>query len=110
MEDAEGGAGIAGTLVGGPAYTAGIDGGDVITAIDGRAVANPDSASAIFASHKPGDQLAVQLRSRGGNRTVTVRLAADPALAIVPIETGGQPLTEQMRALRQAWLAPKAVR
>ncbi|HET6763388.1 MAG TPA: PDZ domain-containing protein, partial [Longimicrobiaceae bacterium] len=110
MEDAEGGAGVAGTLAGGPAYTAGIDGGDVIVAIDGRAVANPDSVNAILATHKPGDEVAMQLRSRAGNRTVTVRMGADPALAIVPVESTGQALTDQMRALRQAWLAPKAAR
>ncbi|MDB4951538.1 MAG: family metallopeptidase [Gemmatimonadetes bacterium] len=110
VDDADDGAEVTTAQIGSPAYASGIDRGDVILAVGGRAVANADSALASFAAHRPGDEVAVQLRSRTGPRTVTVRFGQDPALAIVPVETLGQPLTDAMRALRQAWLAPKAGR
>jgi predicted metalloprotease with PDZ domain len=108
FEDADDGAGIAGTLAGSPAYVAGIDAGDVIVSVGGHAVASVDSAMAQIAAHRPGDELQVGLRSRTGPRTVTVRLTEDPALAVVPVEALGLPLSDSMRALRQAWLASKA--
>jgi predicted metalloprotease with PDZ domain len=111
LEDGEGGVDVTATLVGTPAYTAGLDRGDRILSIGGQAVSSADSALAIIGAHHPEDALELQVQSRGAApRTVSVRLGDDPALQVVPNEAAGVPVTDAMRALRQAWLAPKAGR
>jgi hypothetical protein len=59
---------------GGPAARAGLQPGDVILAIGGRAVASPDELNTILSSLAPGTDLAVS-RLRGGDRgEIHVRL------------------------------------
>jgi predicted metalloprotease with PDZ domain len=90
-----------------PAYGAGIDSGDVITAIDGQP-ATADAWSAL-ASRAPGDRVTVTLRRRDGrSETATMTVAPDPALQIRPIEQTGGALTPAQRAFRESWLGPKA--
>jgi predicted metalloprotease with PDZ domain len=85
-----------------PAYRAGIDAGDVITAIDGRPATA--AAWASLSSRAPGDRVAIVLRRRDGRVVdTTATLAADPALAIADIERTGGALTAAQRAFRQAW-------
>jgi predicted metalloprotease with PDZ domain len=111
LDDGDGGVEITASVVGGPTYAAGLDRGDRILSVDGQAVATADAASALFASHHPGDVVQLQVQSRGAApRAVSVHLAEDPALQVVPNEAAGVPLTDAMRALRQAWLGSKAGR
>jgi putative serine protease PepD len=64
-----GGAQVASIVPGGPAESAGIQQGDVITQIDGKAVHNPDDVSADVTLHKPGDVVPIQV-VRGGSATI----------------------------------------
>ena len=104
-----GGTVLARTLVGTPLYEAGIDRGDRILSLDGRAIASDAALSSVLAAHRPGDVIPVEYETRGGiRRTARLALAEDPALEVVTYEAAGMPLTAQMRAFRQDWLGAKA--
>ena len=53
---------------GSPAAGAGLQAGDVITAVDGTAVSSPVDLAQQVRSHQPGDQVTITY-SRGGNST-----------------------------------------
>ncbi|HVV77034.1 MAG TPA: trypsin-like peptidase domain-containing protein [Mycobacteriales bacterium] len=59
----------------GPAAKAGIKGGDVITAVDGRATAGADAVIAAIRSFQPGDHVSVTYLRSGQSHTVSVTLA-----------------------------------
>jgi S1-C subfamily serine protease len=64
---------------GGPADKAGLQAGDVITAIDGQPVDSATALTAILAQHKPGDQVKVTVvHGDGTQATVTVTLGQIP--------------------------------
>lgn len=60
---------------GGPAATAGIRPGDIITAIDGSPAVSVDVLTAIQVTSKPGDTVEVEFERGGERRTTTVTLA-----------------------------------
>lgn len=62
------GAEIANVASGSPAAGAGLQQGDVITAVDGTAVSSPADLARLVRSHQPGDQVTITY-SRGGNST-----------------------------------------
>jgi putative serine protease PepD len=62
-----------------PAAGAGIQAGDVITAIDATPVTNPDTLGAAIGTHKPGDKVTVTVSRGGAKRTVQVTLGTRPA-------------------------------
>ena len=61
---------------GGPAEEAGIKPGDVITAFEGRPVAEPDELVVAIRARAPGDQVKLTVRTGGRERTVTMTLQA----------------------------------
>jgi S1-C subfamily serine protease len=74
------GAEIAGVVVNGPAEQAGLAAGDVVTAIDGVAVASADELSAALRSHLPGDQVSITwVGADGRSRSASVTLTQGPA-------------------------------
>ncbi|MFN3482556.1 Do family serine endopeptidase [Rhabdaerophilum calidifontis] len=72
------GALVAGVVPGGPAEQAGIRRLDVIVAVDGVAVEDPDAFGFRFATKPIGGQAIVSLLRGGKAQDVTVRLAAPP--------------------------------
>ena len=54
-------------------------GGDVITRIGGRQIANADELGRVIAAHRVGDRLQVEVTRNGRPRTVTVQLGARPS-------------------------------
>ena len=54
-------------------------GGDVITAIDGKAVTGVDELSAVITQHKPGDTVTLTVLSGGSTRQVKATLDARPS-------------------------------
>ena len=97
-----------GTAVGSPAYEAGIDRGDEIRSVDGRAITGQADIAAVEAAHRPGDAVTVVYRQRGEERTATLTFGHDARLRAVPVEADGGTLTEAQRAFREAWLASRA--
>jgi S1-C subfamily serine protease len=74
------GALVAGLLSGGPAASAGITGGSIVTAVDGTRVSSPDTLKSTLGQYNPGDRVAVSwTRPDGSHRTVTVTLGTGPA-------------------------------
>ena len=70
---------VAGTVAGGPADSAGLTVGDVITAIDGRAVSSPSSITSYILTKKPGAKVAVTyVDQTGASQVTTVTLGSGP--------------------------------
>jgi putative serine protease PepD len=59
---------------GAPADKAGLQTGDVITAVDGSTVTSSDQLVAALAAHSPGDQVELRVVRGGSTRTVIVTL------------------------------------
>ncbi|HJO67517.1 MAG TPA: PDZ domain-containing protein, partial [Sphingomonas sanguinis] len=97
------------TAPGTPFYEAGLDKGDQIVSVDGTPMTTPEAWAALIDRHAPGDRLAIVYRQRGGERSGTLTLAADPMMEIVRNEGLGQALTPEQTRFRQAWLGPRPV-
>ena len=90
-----------------PLYAAGLDAGDLITAVDGKDVSTAAEFSAMVASHKPGDRIAVTYTNLAGTHSATITIAENPALQTVAFEDAGRTPTAAQLALRNGWLASK---
>jgi S1-C subfamily serine protease len=74
------GALIAGVVSGGPAASAGLVAGDVITAINGHTVSSPSAIPALVLTKKPGAKISVTyLDQSGTSHTASVTLGSGPA-------------------------------
>ena len=70
---------VIGTICGSPAASAGMTGGAVITAVNGKAVGSPDDLGSILSRFHPGDTISVTWVSPAGQRTTrSLHLAAGP--------------------------------
>ena len=70
---------IAGVVSGGPAASAGLAAGDVITAIDGRTVSSPKAITSLLLTKKPGTKVTVTYTDQlGTSRTTRVTLGSGP--------------------------------
>jgi predicted metalloprotease with PDZ domain len=98
------------TLMGSPAYQAGLDRDDVITALGGRPVTAAEQVDAAIRGARPGDPLSVTYLHRGRGQPIaaTIRVIADPRLEVVPAEQAGQTLTPAQRQFRDNWLRSRA--
>ncbi|PPI16067.1 septum formation initiator [Rathayibacter sp. AY1D2] len=73
------GAVIGGVVEGGPAAQAGLEAGDVVTAVDGVAVASADQLSASLAQREPGESVTISWTdSAGSARSAQVVLVEGP--------------------------------
>jgi putative serine protease PepD len=62
---------------GGAADKAGLQSGDVVTAVDGKAIASGDALVAAVRSHRPGDQVKLSVTRNGKAQTITATLGSD---------------------------------
>jgi putative serine protease PepD len=53
------------------------NGGDVVTAVDGKAIASGDALVAAVRSHRPGDQVKLTITRNGQTQTITATLGSD---------------------------------
>ena len=67
---------------GAPADKAGLKAGDVITAIDGKAITNADALTASVNTYKPGDKVTVTVSRGGSTKSITVTLGSRPASSV----------------------------
>jgi putative serine protease PepD len=72
------GAQIAGVTTGGPAESAGIQSGDVVTEIDGQKISDADQLSTIINSKAPGDHISLKVDRNGRTQSVGVTLKNRP--------------------------------
>jgi predicted metalloprotease with PDZ domain len=86
-----------------PAFSAGLEEGDVITSVGGKPF-QP------VTSRKPGETLALTVRRPTGKTvSLSLTLADDPSLEAVPVESTGGALTADHKAFRQQWLGSHAL-
>jgi predicted metalloprotease with PDZ domain len=90
-----------------PLYEAGLDAGDVITAVDGTNVASAADFMSALATHKPGDRIKVAYTSIAGARTATIMVTESPLLSIQTYEQQGRTPSAEQLAFRNKWLAAK---
>jgi putative serine protease PepD len=79
---AETGAGaalVSAVVANGPAASAGLRQGDLVTAVDGKAIHDPNGLIAAIASHKPGDKLTLTVQRGPQRLTVTATLGTQPS-------------------------------
>jgi S1-C subfamily serine protease len=80
VADASNGALIEGVVSNGPADRAGINTGDVVTAVDGRTVTSANSLKSTLTGAKPGQQVRVTWTDQSGNsHSATITLTKGPA-------------------------------
>ena len=72
------GAAIVEVVRGGPAADAGLEAGDVITAIGGKRVASDLEVIKLIAARRPGDDVELEVLGSSGTRSVAVRLERRP--------------------------------
>ena len=90
-----------------PAFKAGLEEGDLITAVDGTAIATQDDWQAALRAHKPGDQMSVEFNRHGASEKTTIAIAEDPTMEVVTLESTGGTLSADQKAMRDSWLASK---
>ena len=85
---------VEGTICGGPAAQAGMTGGSVITAVNGRAVGSPDDLGRVLARFRPGNKISVTWvagRPADDQRPATHRRAAAVTAFSPPTTPGPRP-------------------
>lgn len=95
------------TQVGTPLYQVGLDRGDRIVSLDDKPMRSSADVQAVVEAHKPGDRINIEWESRGDTRKAALVLAERDQLEVVTYEAAGMTVTEEMKALRQAWLGSK---
>jgi putative serine protease PepD len=73
------GAQVSTVVSGSPADKAGLQAGDVITAIDGNAISGADDLTATTGRHKPGDKVTLTVTRDGKTVKLTVTLGIRPS-------------------------------
>jgi putative serine protease PepD len=77
----DGAAELSEVVDGGPADRAGLQAGDEVTAVDGKAIESGDELRAAIDAKRPGDKLTLTITRSGDERTVEVTLGERPASA-----------------------------
>jgi putative serine protease PepD len=62
-----------------PAASAGLKGGDVVTAVDGTTISSGDDLTRAIDAHKPGDKITLTYKRGGSEHTATLTLATRPS-------------------------------
>ena len=93
---------------GSPLFEAGLDQGDIVLDVGGKAIAAGVLQAALKA-RKPGEQLQLSFKRRGGaTGTATITLKEDPSVEVVAVESTGAVLSADQKAFRDSWLGSKA--
>ena len=73
------GANVGTVIAGSPAEKAGLQAGDVITAVNGKSITSADDLTAAVGSHASGDKVTLTVTRNGNTRTITVTLGVRPS-------------------------------
>jgi predicted metalloprotease with PDZ domain len=90
-----------------PAFDAGLEEGDIITAADGKTVATQEDWQSALAARKPGDRLEVDFTRHGVSRSAAMTLVKDPRMEVVSVESTGGTLSADQKRMRDAWLSSR---
>src|SRR5262249_24565151 len=90
-----------------PLYPAGVDQDDELKEIDGRRIVGENDVASVLERHRPGESVTIPFVDRtGSSKTAAIRLAENPHLEIVPVESSGS-LTPAQRSFRDRWMKPR---
>lgn len=104
LEVNEGKVTLPATLVGSPAYIAGLDIEDVILKADGSDIKTAKDFEAVTEKHQPGETIEVVYSRKGVEKITKLTFIENPSLEVLPIESTGGTLTTEMKAFRDKWL------
>src|SRR5205823_9427529 len=76
LSSASNGATVGSVESGTGAAKAGVQSGDVITAVDGKSITSSQQLRAVIAAHKPGDTITLTIRRSGSTKTLDVTLGS----------------------------------
>ena len=96
------------TIIGSPAYNAGLDLDDELVSVAGTALATPEDLPKVLAAHAANEKIEIVFRRRGEPIHATVTLVDTAGLELVPVESTGIPLSPEQKRFREAWLESKA--
>jgi predicted metalloprotease with PDZ domain len=92
------------TIIGTPAYTAGLDIDNILQTMDGVEIKDQATLTKVTESHKPGDVITITYSYHGEEKTTKLTFAENPTLEVISIEKTGGTLTPAMKAFRDSWL------
>ena len=92
------------TLIGSPAYKAGLDRGHIITSINDVTLSAANSFDTEVAKYKVGDKLKVTYVAFGKTRTTEVALTASPTYVTQMAEKNGAKVDKKTLESRMDWL------
>ncbi|HEU5051417.1 MAG TPA: hypothetical protein VFU00_13890 [Gemmatimonadales bacterium] len=93
--------------IGSPLYDAGVERGDRLVSLAGRAMLTSADLDAVLAGRKDGDTVPAVILGRDGRREVAVKLAEDFTLEIVTFEKAGREVNPEIAAFREAWMGSR---
>jgi predicted metalloprotease with PDZ domain len=96
---------VSSVVRGGPAYSAGLDRGDVLLELGGKPIGNARDLANVVASFEPGAQSEIVFTKRHERRRAALVLEQDPTLEVVTFESNGRQVTPEIEAFREAWLS-----
>ena len=96
-QDASNGAQVAQVTASSPAAQAGLQQGDVIRSIDGKAVGSASALSSVVDEHKPGDTVQLKIVRNGSEKTLSVKLGQRPNSAQTSASTQDQQPQQQQQ-------------
>jgi predicted metalloprotease with PDZ domain len=95
------------SIIGTPIYKSGIDAGDILKKIAGKAVDGSEGLASYLADKRPGDVITIDYQNRTGDHEAKITLEENPQLEIVTAEKAGQTLTKEQGDFRAKWLSSK---
>ncbi len=90
-----------------PLYQAGLDRGDRVLEIAGKAVGQERSAAEALAGFAPGDRVPISFDKRGEPRKAELTLQGDPTIEVVSFEKAGREVTAAVARFRESWLSSR---
>jgi len=95
------------TIKGTAAYEAGLDINDEVLKLDDTEVKNPGDVNDFLKPKKPGDAIVVTYKHRGEEKKTTMILKEQTAVSLIPFETSGKTITDDMKKIRDSWFTSK---
>ncbi|MCB0279216.1 MAG: M61 family metallopeptidase [Calditrichaeota bacterium] len=90
-----------------PAYTAGLDNGDIITQINQTKLVKSEDFDKAFEKMKIGDEVTIHYLQLDRAKEKTVKCAENTQFELSPFEHENKTVTAEMKSFRDKWLASK---
>jgi len=85
------------------AYEAGLDINDEVLKLDDTGVKSTADVNNFLSQKKPGDAVTVTYKHRGEEKKTTLVLKQQNGVTLVPFETSGKEVTDDMKRIRDSW-------